>query len=244
MRREVAARRSPIYLVPSSPRQVMTDASSLLVSGEGRATHRYPLRLLSRIVCNDRIDWTGEALTRCLERGILIQWLKSTQRPIGTARPLSREPDEVGALIEAALERPDWADRHANWLRHQRMRLVRRCRTGRDFSPALVSEAVYRDRLPDTLHPYARMACASSVSALLHQAGLLEQYPAPDGGTLKLADDLTRLVELELSLGFILPIDDGQVILMAAERWLDQDPARIPRLIGRLRRVASAWLEG
>ena len=231
----------PLYLLADSTRLIRADVTALLVTCEGVTPRRYPFRRLSRIVCNHRIDWTGEAVARCLAHGISIQWLDLENRPIGVVRPKSANPDELGVVIEAAMECKIWQARYSDWLRHERMRILQI--HGRELNAALVAEAVYRDRLPERLAATARAACSSFVTAAIYRAGLRDAYMSPEAVTLRLAEDITRLIELELVLSFALATESDEAILMVTEGWLATDPMRVPRLIARLIRAASAWIE-
>ena len=178
--------RLPLYLIDRGPARVDADGPSLVVRSPQRADARYPLCRLSRIITGSHVEWSARALDACRRERLIIVFLDGHGQTTGYLYPAHAHPAALGDLIEEILDRPDWTEIYADWLRAQRMSLVERHRRTCSAAGRMLDEDDYRDlvrlyvyRADDTgpLLPPESIA-AAALTARVHQT-LREQGLRP-----------------------------------------------------------------
>ncbi len=218
----------------------------------GHATTRYPLARIDRIVCNRHVDWSSEALTRCLRHGIPLLWVDGRGEVIGFAGPRLGMAQPFDVLLDSYLDRADWHSRYTNWLKQRRLETLvlvalRAVHAGHAMSQAEFDEHkrayVYNAHFEAVYPEMARAWCHAYVLRHLVVGGIAPTHWAYDGQPLDLGDDLCGLVWAELNLeaaSLALAADQTQTQLLLVESWIAGHPARIPDLLARLRRHLAA----
>src|ERR1035437_5334415 len=107
----------PLYLAPEREGRAELDGPSLLVTLEGSAAQRFPLKELSRVVVGGRIQLQAAALAAFLERGVTITFLGSDGSAAGWALPEQTIQNSVSERLRNLLESPLGMTRYADWLR-------------------------------------------------------------------------------------------------------------------------------
>ncbi len=199
-----------LYLAPTTPLRVSSTGEALVVSHPDGRVMRLPVARVLRVVCADTTEWSGAALSLCLQRGISITWLNHQGEAEGHLWPCSQRRVALDdALDILAADSPDWSAHYANWLRHQRQGVLKRWSMQRSAAgqPVAVGEwerakqsYVYRAEigvhLPLSLHGMA----AALVASRLNESGLQPHYWCTVGEPVALAADLTALVWAEMNL--------------------------------------------
>lgn len=247
----------PLYLM--SPRRCVVDIDgpALAVSRERRATVRYPLARVSRIVCAASIEWRARAVTSCLERAIPIVILNAAGAPVGYVQPTVPVRSSLDRLLTEFLERSDWREQYDNWLRAERMRAVQswishRSAAGRPVDATarreVIRQFVYGQKeqpasMRDSLYSAALMALSC---AYVRKAGVAAVYTAIDGTELSVAVDVCRLLELALELelqGMGEQLDiTGRETIYILETYSEGLERRCAHILGRLFRRAQELL--
>jgi hypothetical protein len=204
----------PLYLdgSPAGPLHVLRDGPALCVRRDGLADRLFPFARISRIVVSGAVEWETAALLEVLEQGIPIVFLGRHGHVRGYC--LGAQPRRAGleARIEAFLDRPDWAERYADWYRAAERRsvlwIVRRLRLPEDDLRA----GAVRKRIDAVLARHVPLQQVHRGRALLqgwHQGLVAELFAAEGvGGAtlvgrregLNLIHDFTRIVGWEINL--------------------------------------------
>jgi len=250
-------KRLPLYLLGGKRRQVDIDGPSLLLRQSGAATMRFPLVRLSRILSGPKIHWSASALSACLDARIPIVFIGKVREPIGYLLPVQAAPSRLNETIQEYLSHESWESGYRDWLRSERMRLVRewcaaRVAVGQEISRVqyreLVHEYVYagdgRAAANDDLY---RSAVAALVIERLMKSGLSARYWSVDARVLELGADITNLLEIALRLemrgmGAALRGNDAALmrILHSFGQTLED---RCVEILGRLHRNFRERLE-
>lgn len=116
-----------LYLNSPEPLYIFIDGSALCVHQESKSLRRYPLSRVSRLVISCQVYWNSKALSKCLDRGIGVNYLSSS----GTLdTKATRKKYKTSKLSEL------WYDFHIDqqsmshykvWSRTHRHRAVKLC---------------------------------------------------------------------------------------------------------------------
>jgi hypothetical protein len=251
--------RLPLYLRGSAPTQVDADGPALLMRVQYQSAQRYPLARLSRIIAAQRVEWRSAALNACQHAHLPIVFLDNKGEPAGYLYPMQGKPSRLNQLIEEVLERDDWAEHYLNWLRAERMGLVRawwheRQQAGEALNEAELHEQIRRhvyhaEENTPVLPPGSPQIAALTAHVLhsLHQAGLKSCYWGAQGQPLDLTDDLRHLLELALALemhglGERLHGEDA-ALLRILHAYAERLPGLLEHLYGSLHRRLRTLLE-
>ncbi|MDW8324870.1 MAG: hypothetical protein RMK60_12340 [Burkholderiales bacterium] len=203
--------RLPLYLCSGRHLRVERDGPALSVHKPDKAPVLYPLARLSRIICTPAVHWSGVALSACMQAGAPIVLL-GKDGPIGYMQPVQAHPSRLDAALDELLDRPDGVTRYREWLRAERMRvlknwMVERVQAGESVKmqtwKELVRRFVYLAEPPlQGLDGAALLQAALYAYTLqrVHQAGLRAQYMGLNAERLRLAADLSELLALALRL--------------------------------------------
>ena len=194
-----------------SPLWVRRDGPALSVRRPGQADRLYPFARLSRIVVSGPVEWETAALTEAMEQGVPVVFLGRHGHVRGYCLGAQPRPSGLGELIEAFLERPDWAERYADWYRAAERRsvlwVVRRLRLPEDdLRPGTVRKRI--DLLLSQHVPLRQVHRGRALMQGWHQglvAGLFAAHGVSGGALvgrrteLNLIADFARIVGWELN---------------------------------------------
>lgn len=250
--------RKPLYLAARARVRVRAEGESLVVSRDASSCQRFPVARIDRVVCCARADWTGDALTLCLARGITVTWVAPGGLPIGDCTPRLARRGGFHDAIESYVETPDWRFGYGNWLRRARMRVLiqwatRRNAHGTPVQPteweARKREFVFKGELPSRFATEMLAWCRAVVVARLAATGLRSRYFGYDGGALELSEDLTTLLWAGLTFQYGDPMAgalEQAALPMAFEAGAAQRERELRDQLARLRmhvtRAVDAWL--
>lgn len=199
-----------LYIVPNGNVQVSSTGEALVVSGAQGDVHRLPIARLLRVVCSERVHWSGAALGLCQNSGVPVTWLGARGEPLGHLWPARALHTDLGDALEALCGLPgDWPDIYANWLRRQRFTVLQRWQQQRAAAGQPVGDDewqrakrawVYRDQIAEHLPQILSGMIAALVASRLVEQGLLPRYWCAAGCHIELAQDVTRLIWAEVNL--------------------------------------------
>lgn len=222
-----------LYLAAADPLRVTSTGEALVVSRPDGQAQRLPISRVLRIVCAASVDWSGAALSLCMQRGVTVSWLDAcgghAQGHLWPAR--TRSTDLADALHALCTDEPTWPLAYDHWLRHQRMRILtqwaaERTRAGQPVRDAEWQVAkqgwVYQNSVPEHLPPLLRGMAAAQVSANLSECGLPSHFWCVDDKAIELAHDITHLIWGEMNLcsgGLADAINHPQEAAALFEHW-------------------------
>lgn len=199
-----------LYIVPQDTLHVSSTGEALVVSRADGDVHRLPITRLLRVVCSERVNWSGAALGLCQARGVPVTWLDGRGESLGHLWPARAPHTDLSDALEALCGLPgDWHDIYANWLRRQRLTVLHRWQQqrGHDGHPVCDAEWqrakrawVYRDEIAEHLPAVLGGMIAALVACRLMEQGLQPRYWCAAGQRIELAHDLTRLIWAEVNL--------------------------------------------
>jgi len=206
------AARLPLYLIGPSSTTIAADGPALKVQRVGQAPKRYPLSRIARIIAGPRVEWRTSALAACQREGLPIVFLGPTGVPSGWLQPARCKTSRLNGVIEEIVSRPDWRGYYDCWLRSTRMKMLQAWRCDRHAQASPVVESDFREMVRCHVYRFASEVLSFPSAALhsaaltayalqtLQRAGLKPQYWGDHGKALDLADDLARLLGLDLHL--------------------------------------------
>jgi hypothetical protein len=253
--------RRPLFLGRRVRARVDADGPALRVRAHGRAETRYPLARVSRVIASPRVDWGAEALRACLGYGIPIVIVGDDGAPLGSLQPAQARFSRLAEDLEELLERPDWREVYAIWLRAARMRLLAGWREQRRAEGAPPGPGEFGELVRRHVYcaghdsPFAdatglwRGALYALVAGAIRRSGLQPVYWGSGGDALELLRDLTRLLELRLRLevheGMESGLEGEAVVLRvfhALSATLEAEAERIvSSLARRVKQVLAEW---
>jgi hypothetical protein len=206
-----AADARTLYLCSADPVRVTSTGEALVVSGQadGRV-HRVPVARLLRVVCNAQAHWSGSALALCLQRGISVAFLGRGGEPAGQLWPQRRRRLPLAETLDALAGGDEgWSEAYANWLRRERLQVLRHWQTqrreagrpvGGDEWQQALQRWVYREEVAAVLPAVLHGLAAALVAARLGEYGLEGHYWCVAGEPTPLAHDLTQLLWARMNL--------------------------------------------
>ncbi len=256
-RKDVIARR-PLYVRATGRTFVDLDGPALLVRAQNRADALYPLARVSRVISSASVEWRARALAACLEHGIPVVLTGTEDTPVGYVLPAVRASSRLSRELEEFVDRPDWRERYADWLRAERMRVFAQWQRSREEAGKPLAQDtlreikrryVYLDERPEILAPDGLIAAAIRAAAAerLHKAGLRAAYWGFRGEALQLLEDVSRLLELALQLEWQglgeAARFEGPAILRVFHAFVFSLTALCEAIIGHLHRYLKSLLE-
>jgi hypothetical protein len=113
--RLAVADRRPLYLDPRSPTSVTIDGPALSIRVEDQAERSIPMRRVSRILVNEKTQFSTAALLRCADSGISILFVDPDGRVQARLLGAPGERQELRQRLVDLLDRPDWKELYGNW---------------------------------------------------------------------------------------------------------------------------------
>ncbi|MEY4430010.1 MAG: hypothetical protein RLZZ182_2699 [Pseudomonadota bacterium] len=254
-RRDADAR--TLYLMPAETLRVSSTGEALVATMPDGDVRRLPVTRLLRVVCNERVHWSGAALSLCQTHGITVTWLDGRGQAQGHLWPVHMpHTDLADALHSASTLVEDWAQLYANWLRQQRLKILQGWRQQRSHAghPVHAEEWerakqawVYRgdiaEHLPEVLHGMISALTAARLAA----DALQPEYWCADGSRLSLAEDLSRLVWAQLNLNggaFAEALSEQREVAAVFERWSIRCADQLQVFLASLKAQAMRALHG
>ncbi len=125
----------PLYLAAGEPVSISLDGPALRIVAQGKATRRFPLCRISRVVVSGNAGWSTNALLACADEGITVTFLTKDGCP--RARWIGRVTSR-GDFMQRwndFLDRPDWMPLYKQWSASVERRAVRMCAWRMGWSP-------------------------------------------------------------------------------------------------------------
>lgn len=254
--RHPSGQRQAVYLLPERRVRVVAEGESLAVLEGPVLIARIPLARADRVLCNERVDWSGRALASCLAHGLPIAWVDGGGRSLGGCTPNVRRLPELHELMLRYLDMSDWPDKLDDWLRRKRLEILlrvadSRSRSGSPFRPGEVEQLkrsyVYRDESPSADESFTGWF-DSFVAARLGRAGLGPIYRGYAGRELPLARIFARLLcsEFSMETGALLASGtESAARPLFFETWREHANRRLEDLVGsfcgHIARETDAW---
>jgi hypothetical protein len=194
---------------------VLADGPALRVRVAGKAERRYPLSRLSRVLSAGRVEWRQSAIEVCLERRLPVVFLSQKGEPRGYLWPAVAAPSSLYQVMSEVSKLEAGAYRFGEWVRSQRMALLRRwCARRASEGGDAVGDSEFARLVRE--HVYARGAAASALAGAdvygpalmgavigsLHDAGVAPSYVGHGGTVIDVAAGLQQLMQLVLELEF------------------------------------------
>lgn len=138
-----------LYLAPKNDLVISADGPSILVSGNGSAARRFPLRLLRQVVVQGPVCFPSAIIEQCLRAGVSVTWMENSGDPLGFLWPARLKPATLNERMEVFWERQDWHWKYENWRRAQERLQVKETLTvlqvsATDLRPVQVERLVIR----------------------------------------------------------------------------------------------------
>lgn len=208
-----ASVRLPLYLRGRERTAVDAEGPALTVRRTGRAIARYPIARLARIIAGPNVHWTGRALRLCMVYEIPIVLMGTGESPVGYIQPALVHRSGMDGLLRQWVDRPEWPEQMKNWMRAQRMSILKNWRAAQaqagkpvpdDDFEELARRHVQRAEMEQYLQvpKTYRAALAAFAGQKLQEAGICARYWGHGGDVLDLRAALLELLELALSLEF------------------------------------------
>jgi hypothetical protein len=253
--------RRPVYLRTRGKTRVDVDGAAFRVRAVGCAEVRYPLYRVSRVIANPNVEWSADALRACMEAGIPVVFVSEDGSPLGSVFPVYPRVSPLTEDIDELLDRPDWREIYAIWLRAARMRILRDWRSSRDAAGNPIALEEFKELVRKYVYVAAdavhfekttgiwRGAICALAATALSRMGLQACYWGSGGTPLLLLHDLTGLLELNLRLEIDSRMGASLVGEMTAlrvfhaisERLENQCCRILASLARRIRQVLAEW---
>lgn len=200
---ESSGERRPLYVVAKDRVQIRANQDFLVVEAAGHSARHFAFARLDRIVCHAGVDWSGDAMTRCLQHRITISWLSGRGELLGYCTPRVSDHEPFHHCMERFASLPSASVRWGNWFRHRRMFVLSAWAENKAMSGVPVAEQtfceltrgfVYRRQSilnlsADLLGPFQ-----SFIIARLTREGVQCEYPGRKDTTINLLEPLTLLL--------------------------------------------------
>lgn len=110
----------PLYLLQDKVQRLDIDAAQrLCIIHELLPDRRIPIHLVSRIVCNMRVDISSKALIACMKKGIPLAIVERSGRTVGWCFGVRRTENSLHDLLRQALDDPEWDSLYNHWRENQ-----------------------------------------------------------------------------------------------------------------------------
>lgn len=199
-----------LYLMPDDGLHVTSTGEALVVTRPDGEVHRLPASRLMRVICNDRVHWSGAALGLCQARGITVTWLSGGGQALGHLWPATARRAALAEALDVLAGLPgDWSQHYGHWLRRQRLVVLQRwqglrAEAGKPVTPDEWRRAkqawVYRGEVGEHLPSVLQGLVSALVVARLAEESVALRHWCSDGECVETGSDLCRLVWAELNL--------------------------------------------
>ncbi len=244
-----------LYLSTSTCQRVDASGDALVVTaqrnGEPMRRLRFPLQRVARVVSSAALDWSGAALTLCLQRHLSVCWLDGRGDALGSLHSHQAEAAPFSTALDLMLETPEGLGRYQHWLKARRMKV--QLQWGRSTATTISPQQwestkrswVYQAQLAPHLPSALQGLLAAAVAAQLQVHRLAPVQHGPGGEPILLAQDLTLLLwgEMNLCSGPLADQAEGnRAIALVFERWQAANGSALLLHLASLQRVASKEL--
>jgi len=120
--------RKPLYLDSKSPTRIALEGPALSIRVQGQANRLIPLRRVSRILVNERTEFSTAAFLACADRGIGVVFVTAQGEVRARLLGTPGERQEMRQRLLDLLDRCDWRELYGNWRHSQECLAVRRVR--------------------------------------------------------------------------------------------------------------------
>lgn len=207
---DIATKRLPLYLLEGVSRHVDLDGPALRLRQDRAPDLRYPLARLSRILTGQGIQWSSTALCACMEARIPIVFLGKDKRPLGYLLPTLTHRSRLDDTLQEYVSLNQWEAGYENWLRAERMRILREWCAQRLLHGYEVTESKYQELVHTYIYrkgtclasmaPIYYSAITTLVADMLVRSGVNVRYQDIGGGTLELLRDIADLMDMTVRL--------------------------------------------
>lgn len=121
----VAADARPLYIAPEGETWVELDGPSLRIVQIDKAERLYPLRRLSRVFVQRRVEWALDALLACAERGISVVFFDDDGKVMARLLGKPGERDELYHRLRDFLMLPQARGMYRYWREDLRRKAAR-----------------------------------------------------------------------------------------------------------------------
>ena len=140
-----AGLRKPLYIVARDRVQIRANEAFLVVQPDAHPVRYFAFARLDRIICHAGVDWSGEALTRCLQHRVTISWLTGRGELLGYCIPRVTSHEPFHHCMERFAGLPSASVRWENWFRHRRMFVLSAWAESKAKCGAPVAEQTFRE---------------------------------------------------------------------------------------------------
>lgn len=209
----------PLYVYRADARVRLDHAALRISVPEGASDRWVPLRLISRVLSGEKVDWTLEALLACARQGISVTFQDQDCRMIARCFGNPSERQELAQRLADLRFLPDWKNAYLAWVgqmdRVAARSVARRLRLDdyRSITPAdlrRMFDLAVRDLLAWPAWQVMRRELHGQLLALAHQV-LLDRGIDPEHSE-------TRDLNLPSTFAHILLWDFD----LAVYRWIEQ----------------------
>jgi hypothetical protein len=178
------------------------------------------------------VDWSGAALSLCLQHRVTVSWIDGCGEPAGHLWPRRTRPEELAGLLNAlTADDLTWPEAYGNWLRRRRLHVLHEWRHHRELAYFAVTPGewqaakqafVYRGQVPELLPRLLHVPATALVVARMAETGLQLHYWTTMDPGLALAEDLTNLVWAEMNLcagPLAAAIEEPRLAASLFEQW-------------------------
>lgn len=193
-----------LYLAAPGRLRITSTGEALVINNDAGSVQRIPVTRLLRIVSNSHAEWSGAALTLCMERGIAITWLGSHDESLGHLWPLRCQPAPLADILDLlATDDPEWPEVYGHWLKRERLQVLKRWAAERESAGMPVSAEewqqakrawVYLGEVAEVLPKRLLGMAEALVASSLSKQGLRPRYWGLAEDPIALATDLTQLL--------------------------------------------------
>lgn len=240
-----------LYLGSKEPKHIAATSEALVVTNTQRQVQRFPVIRIARIVSNRLVNWSGEALMLCMDRGIPITWLTPQGQAIGSAHPLRRAHLDSGTALELMVETNAGLQTYRHWLNGRRLSVLiswaqqRACElTPQEWEQAK-QQWVYSATITEHLPAALKAHCLAWTEAQLYRHSLQAQYFTEDGNSIDLDQDLNQLLwgDMNLNTGNLTDtLDTAREQTDFFERWIARNGSTLLLHLQSLYRTARRAL--
>ena len=222
-----------LYILSEETSLVTFKSNCLILQKPEMALRRFPLERIDRIIANQNVKWSGNAIMATLSQKIPITWVTREMKTVGHASPQQLFDCDLNDVCAAMVESYNWQDTYDNLLRSLRQQIVNGIFKEKDREDPFVEQAfrelqrsfVCLNQFEAHLPEQIRAACDSYVVQQLCSADLKLHYVGVGGEILNLAHDLSELLWATMNIDTCLTIQgENYVQIYAFEKWLNNNP--------------------
>ncbi|WP_432787035.1 hypothetical protein AAEX37_01116 [Oligella sp. MSHR50489EDL] len=240
-----------LYLLSKEPSLLLHKDHRLILQRPEKADCYFPLARIERIVANNYVRWSGNAIMMTLFYQIPITWVNSKMESLGYAAPKQLQAYDLNDSIAMLVENDDWQELYANLLKSLRQVVLDWLFNGIETEKRLTNEQyhdlkktfVYQGHVDIQLPMAMRAVCESHLTKQLEMAGMKLHYVTADGKTLALAQDLSELLWAMVNLDLNdVAATSAYDYISTLEKWLKSHPYIVVEFLAHIRtKLLQNW---